>query len=92
VIEHSLRLIRSVSAPHSDNVSQEITNHFGVPVIEMYDMSEIGGVITSNPPCQAWQKVGSVGKPVNCEVTIQNSYEFWVQCARLFRGYQNESL
>jgi acyl-CoA synthetase (AMP-forming)/AMP-acid ligase II/thioesterase domain-containing protein/acyl carrier protein len=88
--EHSLRLIRSVSAPLSNALYHEITNHFGVPVIEMYGMSETGGVITSNPPGQGEQKVGSVGKPVNCEVTIQNGGEVWVQSAGLFRGYQNE--
>lgn len=93
---HQLRKIRSVSAPLSDDLYEEIKEMFGVPVIEMYGMSETGGVITSNPLESGAQKIGSVGRAVNCEVEIRNEGEVWVRSRSLFSGYsepeQNEGL
>lgn len=90
-LEHKLRLIRSVSAPLSEALYKEVADYFSVPIIEMYGMSETGGVITSNPLDSGSQKIGSVGKAVHCEVSIRNENEVWVRSAGLFQGYQNES-
>ena len=58
---HSLRFIRSASAALPDQVRDELETLLGVPLIETYGMSEVGGAITTNlPPA----KRGSVGKPV----------------------------
>ena len=89
-IEHNLPLINSASAPLSESLYNEVSHHFGAPVIEIYGMSETCGVITSNPTDPGEQKVGSVGKAANCELTIQNDCEVWVRTAGLFRGYQDE--
>jgi long-subunit acyl-CoA synthetase (AMP-forming) len=94
--KHSLRLIRSVSAPLAPALFTEVVNRFGVPVIEMYGMSETAGVLTSNPLPPETQKVASVGKPVDCQIEVRNKNEVWVKSPGLFNGYeaadQNEGL
>ncbi len=89
-LKTNLRIIRSVSAPLSHQLFEQLTKTFGVPVIEIYGMSETAGVITSNPLPPAEQKLGSVGKAVNCEVTIRNDNEVWVSSNSLFSGYPND--
>lgn len=86
-----LRLIRSVSAPLPHDLFTELSAAFDVPLVEMYGMSETAGVITSNPLPPARQKIGSVGKPVNCEILIKNTNEVWVRSKGLFHGYANEA-
>ena len=90
-IDHHLRLIRSVSAPLSPALASAASQAFRVPLIEMYGMSETGGVITSNPLPPALPKIGSVGRPVNCAVEIRNDGEVWVRSGGLFAGYDQES-
>lgn len=64
---HSLRHIRSSSASLPDQVRDELERLLGVPVIESYGMSEVGGTISTNLPPG---KRGSVGKPVIDELAI----------------------
>jgi acyl-CoA synthetase (AMP-forming)/AMP-acid ligase II len=64
---HSLRFIRSASAALSDQVRDELEQVLGIPLIESYGMSEVGGAISTNlPPA----KRGSVGKPVIEQLAI----------------------
>jgi oxalate---CoA ligase len=65
---HRLRLLRSVSSALPAQVYERCRTTFGVPVIEIYGMTETAGVITSNPLQR--QKPGSVGVPVGCEVRV----------------------
>jgi acyl-CoA synthetase (AMP-forming)/AMP-acid ligase II len=66
---HSLRFIRSASAAMPALVYDELETLLGVPLIETYGMSEVGGAITTNlPPA----KRGSVGKPVVPHLAIMD--------------------
>lgn len=65
----SLRFIRSASAALADNVRDELETILGVPLIETYGMSEVGGAITTNlPPA----KRGSVGRAVVPHLAIMD--------------------
>ncbi|OPX63121.1 MULTISPECIES: AMP-binding protein [unclassified Methanoregula] len=64
---HSLRHIRSSSASLPGTVREELERVLGVPVIESYGMSEVGGTISTNLPPG---KQGSVGRPVIDELAI----------------------
>jgi len=66
----SLRFIRSVSSPCPPHVIEACEHHFGIPVIEIYGMTETAGVITSNPMPPGTRRPGSVGVPVGPEVLI----------------------
>lgn len=64
---NSLRFIRSASASLSDQLRDELEQVLGVPLIESYGMSEVGGAISTNlPPA----KRGSVGRPVIDQLAI----------------------
>ena len=66
----SLRLIRSVSAPLPTATLEEVEASFGVPVIEIYGMTETAGLITSNPLPPGSRKPGSVGVAAGPEISI----------------------
>ncbi len=85
--KHSLRFIRSVSAPLPNELYHRIEKYFNTPVIEIYGMSETAGVITSNLLPPSIRKIGSVGLPVNCEVSIRGVGEVWVRGRNVFDGY-----
>lgn len=71
LLGHSLRHIRSSSASLPDQVRDDLERVLGVPVIESYGMSEVGGTISTNlPPA----KRGSVGKPVIDQLAILDEY------------------
>ncbi|NNK81263.1 MAG: non-ribosomal peptide synthetase, partial [Flavobacteriales bacterium] len=59
--DNSLRFIRSVSAPLSKEVFERVEEKLGIPVIEIYGMTETAGLISSNPLPPRQRKVGSVG-------------------------------
>ena len=65
-----LRLVRSVSAPLPTATKSAFEQAFGVPIVEIYGMSETAGVITSNPLPPAKRPHGSVGLPAGPEVRI----------------------
>lgn len=67
---HSLRLMRSVSAPLPPALMQAFEQTFDTPVIEIYGMSETAGVICSNPLPPAVRKPGSVGIPAGPELLV----------------------
>ncbi len=65
-----LRFIRSVSAPLPGQLLSDVEDAFGVPVIEIYGMTEAAGLICSNPLPPGARKRGSVGLPVDHDVLI----------------------
>ena len=68
--DHSLRLIRSASAPLTDWQHGELERLFGVPVIEAYGMTETASQITSNPLPPGKPKPGSAGLPTGISLAI----------------------
>ncbi|MAJ87762.1 MAG: AMP-dependent synthetase, partial [Cellvibrionales bacterium TMED148] len=71
VIENSsLRLIRSSSASLPGPVMRQLSQTFGVPVIESYGMTEATHQMTSNPLTNGPQKPGSVGIPAGPDVAV----------------------
>ena len=67
---HGLRFIRSVSSPLPEPLRLKVEERWGVPVIEIYGMSETAGVITSNPLPPGERRPGSVGLPAGNEIAI----------------------
>jgi acyl-CoA synthetase (AMP-forming)/AMP-acid ligase II/thioesterase domain-containing protein/aryl carrier-like protein len=67
---HSLRFIRSCSAPLPSVIMRNLEQQFGVPVLEAYGMTEAAHQITCNPLPPATRKPGSVGVPTGTEVAI----------------------
>ncbi|SDH44580.1 Long-chain acyl-CoA synthetase (AMP-forming) [Actinokineospora alba] len=61
----------------------------GIPVYEIWGMSETGGLGTS---CRAGQvKLGTVGTPVHgAEVTLADDGELLIRAASVMRGYRND--
>lgn len=68
--DHSLRLIRSASAPLPGPRFDALSTLFGVPVIETYGMTEAASQIASTS-LECWRdKPGSVGKAAGPEIAI----------------------
>ncbi|MFI9511237.1 AMP-binding protein [Nocardia sp. NPDC052566] len=67
---HTLRFVRSASAPLPPALTARLEAAFGVPVIEAYGMTEAAHQITSNPLPPASRKPASVGIPTGCEVAV----------------------
>jgi acyl-CoA synthetase (AMP-forming)/AMP-acid ligase II/thioesterase domain-containing protein/acyl carrier protein len=65
-----LRFIRSVSSPLPLALREDLERAFGVPVIEIYGMSETAGVISSNPLPPAARPAGSVGLAAGWEISV----------------------
>jgi acyl-CoA synthetase (AMP-forming)/AMP-acid ligase II/thioesterase domain-containing protein/acyl carrier protein len=91
---HTLRYIRSVSAPLPEPVRQELETLLGIPVIESYAMTESPN-ITFNVP----RKDGSVGFPIIESIAIMDDDatrlgpfeqgEVAVQGEVVFSGYED---
>lgn len=74
-VGRSLRFIRSVSADLSPARQSQIEKSFGgVPVIQMYGMTETSGQICSNPLPPRSRKAGSVGIPQGAEIAILDRF------------------
>ena len=69
---HTLRFIRSVSSPMNEVLHDALEKRFGIPVIEIYGMTETTGVITSSPLPPGQRKSGSVGTSVGPRIKIIN--------------------
>jgi acyl-CoA synthetase (AMP-forming)/AMP-acid ligase II/thioesterase domain-containing protein len=67
---HSLRFIRSCSAPLPGSVLRDLEQRFGVPVLEAYGMTEAAHQIACNPLPPGIRKLGSVGVPTGTEIAI----------------------
>lgn len=97
----SLRLLRSVAAPLSKELQNELEELFNIPVIQTFGMTEAGPLITSTllPPYK--RKIGSVGKPCGTEVAIFSfesevlpegkEGEVAIKGENVFSGYENDS-
>lgn len=66
----TLRFIRSVSAALPVALLREVEATFGVPVVEIYGMTETAGVIASNPFPRGVRKPGSVGVAAGPDVAV----------------------
>jgi acyl-CoA synthetase (AMP-forming)/AMP-acid ligase II/thioesterase domain-containing protein/acyl carrier protein len=69
---HSLRFIRSCSAPLPPPLMSELEAVFDVPVVEAYGMTEASHQIASNPLPPLQRKPGSVGVPTGTEVAVMS--------------------
>ncbi|WP_309382921.1 non-ribosomal peptide synthetase [Cerasicoccus frondis] len=97
--KHQLRLIRSVSSALPPVLHHNIEAKFGVPVVEIYGMSETAGVITSNGLTPEERRVGSVGKPCGPEIkiaddagaplTTDETGEIWVRGETVISAYES---
>jgi acyl-CoA synthetase (AMP-forming)/AMP-acid ligase II/thioesterase domain-containing protein/acyl carrier protein len=65
---HSLRFIRSCSAPLPGSVLRDLEQWFGVPVLEAYGMTEAAHQIACNPLPPGIRKLGSVGVSTGTEI------------------------
>lgn len=100
VNNHSLRLIRSVSAPLPIPVMEAFERVFNIPVIEIYGMTETAGLIASNPLPDAARKPGSVGLPAGPDVAVVDELgtplpametgEVVVRGSNVMTGYEND--
>lgn len=69
----ALRLVRSVSAPLLPAQFEQLRQGFGVPVVEIYGMTETCGLICSNSILDGEQIAASVGRPVESEICVADS-------------------
>jgi oxalate---CoA ligase len=83
----SLRFLRSVSAPLAASLQVEFERTFGIPVVEIYGMTETAGQISGNPP-DGERKTGSVGPAAGPEVGIVEG-EVVVRGPTVMSGYLN---
>ena len=68
-----LRFVRSVSAPLLPAQLAQLRRGFGVPIVEIYGMTETCGLICSNPVEEGTQVPASVGTPVATAVRIADT-------------------
>ncbi|MEM6490581.1 MAG: non-ribosomal peptide synthetase, partial [Pseudomonadota bacterium] len=70
-VGRSLRFVRSVSADLSPVLQAKVETALGgVPVIQMYGMTETAGQICTNPSPPAVGEPGSVGRPCGADLAI----------------------
>ena len=97
----SLRFIRSASAPLAPEVIHEMEQHFGVPFVEAYGMTEASHQMSSNPLPPRKRKPGSVGCPTGIRISIMDAGgkhlgkeekgEVVIQGPSIFDGYENNA-
>jgi long-subunit acyl-CoA synthetase (AMP-forming) len=98
--EHVLSALRSkigldeaewivIGAAPMPRAVHEFLLALGLPVTEVYGMSECSCVVTVSPPSEA--KVGSVGRALDCvELTLAEDGELLVRGSTVMRGYRNK--
>lgn len=69
---HSLRFLRSASAPICDSLATALEQAFRVPLIQAYGMTEAGPHIASNGLRAEQRRLGSVGRPTGTQVAIRH--------------------
>ncbi len=70
VQQSPLRFIRSASAPLPEAVAGQLESLFGVPLIEVYGMTEAAGQITSSPMSPGARRSGTVGGAAGPDVAV----------------------
>ena len=98
---HSLRFVRSASAPMTVDLADSVEEAIGVPMLVSYGMTEASPLISSASPAPGGIKRGSVGKPAGAEVRIMpdNGHvgeafeegEIQVRGTGLFSGYLGDA-
>jgi acyl-CoA synthetase (AMP-forming)/AMP-acid ligase II len=68
----TLRFVRSCSASLAPDLMQKMEEHFGVPVLEAYGMTEASHQMASNPLPPNARKPGSVGPGTGVQITIRD--------------------
>jgi acyl-CoA synthetase (AMP-forming)/AMP-acid ligase II len=68
----SLRFVRSCSASLAPELMAKMEDHFGVPVLEAYGMTEASHQMASNPLPPAARKPGSVGPGTGVQISIRD--------------------
>jgi len=69
---HTLRFVRSCSAPLPPRVHRDLEACFRVPVVEAYGMTEAAHQIACNPLPPGQRRPGSVGLPTGTSVAIMD--------------------
>lgn len=82
-----IRFARSASAPLSPATAVSFTEQTGIGVLETYGMSEAAGQITANPLDPALRRVGSVGLPVEVELSIAEDGEVLLRGSQIISQY-----
>jgi acyl-CoA synthetase (AMP-forming)/AMP-acid ligase II len=96
----NLRFLRSVSADLAPEKQQQAEAALGgLPIVQMYGMTETAGQICSNPVPPGARKYGSVGRPIGVEVKLFDSVgspvsdggegEVCVRGSTVMQGYEN---
>ncbi|HYF25627.1 MAG TPA: long-chain fatty acid--CoA ligase [Baekduia sp.] len=76
------------AAPLSREV-HEFLLAIGLPVTELYGMSEASCCVTVSPPGEL--RIGTVGKPIDCvEVKVAEDGEMLLKGDTIMRGYRND--
>ncbi len=96
-----LRFIRSASAALPIAVAEEVETLFGVPLIEVYGMTEAAGQICSSPMPPGRRRAGTVGIAAGPEVAVLDergqpvpvgtSGEIAIRGANVIAGYADPS-
>jgi acyl-coenzyme A synthetase/AMP-(fatty) acid ligase len=69
----SLRFVRSASAPLPVELYQNLSSHFGVPIVEAFGMTETLSQCFTNP-LHGEQRLGTVGLPDGVEADIVDGH------------------
>ena len=95
-----LRFIRSVSSDLPPAIQTEAeTRLAGVPIIQIYGLTETSGQVASNPLPPEERRLGTVGKACGAEICIMDAFanaleageegEICVRGASVMLGYEN---
>lgn len=78
-----LRFIRGASSAMPDQLYQDLSTRYGVPVIEAFGMTEALSHCFTNP-LHGEQRMGTVGLPDGIEADIQDG-QLWIKGATVFQ-------
>lgn len=100
-VHSSLRFLRSVAAALPPSLMDEVEEHFGVPVIQTFGMTEASPLITTNLLPPGVRKPGSAGKPWGPEIAVMGPDgiplgagrygEVAVRGENIFAGYEDDA-
>lgn len=83
-----LRLLRASSAPLTPALQRRLGERFQIPVLNAYAMTEAPGEIASQPLPPERSRIGSVGRPTLCEVSVRAG-EIWVRGPNVAQAKQD---